>query len=60
MMLMKVSTKIQAMLKINPGFTKNTSVCQVRNGDDVDPPERIAPEEIPFLKYAAVTSCDVE
>jgi hypothetical protein len=32
----------------------------VLNGDDVYPPEYIAPEKIPLLNYAPVTSCDVE
>jgi hypothetical protein len=34
-----VSTKLQAVLKINPGFLAFTSVCQVHNGNDVDTPE---------------------
>jgi hypothetical protein len=55
-----VSTKLQAVLKINPGFSAFTCVSQILNGDDVDPPEDNAPEKIPFLKYAPVTSCDVE
>jgi hypothetical protein len=55
-----VSTKLQAVLKRNPGFSAFTSVCQVHNGDNVDPPKDIAPEKISFLKYAPVTSCDVE
>jgi hypothetical protein len=50
-----MSTKLQAVLKRNPGFSTFTSVCQALSGDDVDPPEKI-----PFLKYAPVTSCDVE
>jgi hypothetical protein len=33
-----VSTKLQAMLKRNPGFWTFISVCQVLNGVDVDPP----------------------
>jgi hypothetical protein len=32
----------------------------VPNGDDVDPPEVIAPEKMSLLKYSPVTSCDVE
>jgi hypothetical protein len=28
--------------------------------DDVDLPEDMAPEKSPLLKYAPVTSCDVE
>jgi hypothetical protein len=32
----------------------------VLNGDDVDPPEDIALEKIPWLKYAPVTSCDAD
>jgi hypothetical protein len=48
------------VLKRNPGFFTFTSVCQVLNADDVDPPEDIAPEKIPLLKYTPVTSCDVE
>jgi hypothetical protein len=28
--------------------------------NDVKPPEDIASEKIPFLKYAPVTSCDAE
>jgi hypothetical protein len=55
-----VSTKLQVVLKRNPGFSTFTCVCQVLNGDDVDPPEDIAPEKIPLFKDAPVTSCDVE
>jgi hypothetical protein len=55
-----VCTKLQAVLKRNPGFSTYTTVCQVLNGDDVDPPEDIAPEKILLLKYALVTTCDVE
>jgi hypothetical protein len=55
-----VSTKLQAMLKRNPGFSAFTSVCQVLNGDAVDSPEDITPEKIHLLNYAPVTSCDVE
>jgi hypothetical protein len=47
-------------VKSNTGFSTITSVCQVLNGDDVDPAEDIAPEEIPFLKYSPMTSCAVE
>jgi hypothetical protein len=32
----------------------------VFNGDDVDPPEVIAPEKMSLLKYAHETSCDAE
>jgi hypothetical protein len=46
-----VSTKLQAVLKRNLGFSTFTNVCQVLNGDP--------PEKIPLLKYASVTSCDV-
>jgi hypothetical protein len=45
------------VLKRTPGFSTFASVCQVLNGDDIDPHEDIAPEKIPFLK---VTSCDIE
>jgi hypothetical protein len=55
-----VSTKLQAVLKRNPGFSTFTSVCQVLNGDDVDPTEDTFPEKVPLLKYAPVTSFDVE
>jgi hypothetical protein len=55
-----VSTMFQAVLKRNPGFLAFTSVCLVLNGDDVDSPEDIAPEKIPLLKYAQVSSCDAE
>jgi hypothetical protein len=51
---------LQAVLKRNPGFLTVTSVCQVLNGDDVDPPEDIASEKIPLLKYAPMTSCNAE
>jgi hypothetical protein len=54
-----VSTKLQPDLKRNPGFSTFTSVCQVLNGADVDP-LKTAPEKIPLLKYAPVTSCDEE
>jgi hypothetical protein len=55
-----VPTKLQAGLRRNPGFSTFSSVCQVLNGDNVNPPEGIAPEKIPLLKYAPVPSCDVE
>jgi hypothetical protein len=55
-----VSTKLQAVLKRNPVFFTFTSVYWVLNGSDVVLPEDIAPENIPSLKYALVTSCDVE
>jgi hypothetical protein len=44
-----VSTMLQAVTK-NPGFSTFTSVCQVLNGDNVDPLEDIAPEKIRLLK----------
>jgi hypothetical protein len=55
-----VSSKLQAVLKRNSGFPTFSSVRQVHNGDDVCPPEDIAPEKIPLLKYAPVASCDEE
>jgi hypothetical protein len=58
--VVKVSTKLQAVLKRNVGFSTFTSVCQVLNGDIVDPSEDIAAEKILLLKYAPVTSCDGE
>jgi hypothetical protein len=33
-----VSTKLQLLLKRNTEFSTFTSICQVLNGDDVDPP----------------------
>jgi hypothetical protein len=54
------SIKLQAVSKRNSGFSTFTSIYQVLNGDDVEPPEDIVPEKIPLLKYAPVTSCDVE
>jgi hypothetical protein len=53
-----VSTKMHVML--NPGFFYFCQFCQVLNGDDVYPPEDIASERIPLLKYTLVTSSDVE
>jgi hypothetical protein len=35
-----------------PGFSTFINVCQILNGDDVDPPEDIAPEKIPLSEYA--------
>jgi hypothetical protein len=32
-----VSTKLQAVLERNPGYSTFTSVCQVLHPDDVDP-----------------------
>jgi hypothetical protein len=48
----KVSTKLKAMLKRNPGFLIITSACQLLNKDDVDAPEDIVPGEFlnSFLK----------
>jgi hypothetical protein len=48
------------VLKRNVGFSTFTSVCQVLNGDVVDPSEDIAAEKMPLLKYATWTSCDGE
>jgi hypothetical protein len=55
-----VCTNLQAVLERNSGFSTFTSVYQVLNGDDVDAAEDNAPEKIPLLKYAPVTSFDVE
>jgi hypothetical protein len=45
-----VSTKLQAVLKRNPGFSAFTSVyCEVLNGDHVDPAKNIAPDKIPLI-----------
>jgi hypothetical protein len=55
-----VSCKLQAMLKRNHGFSTFTIVCQVLNGDGVDPHEDIAPEKIPLLKYTPGTYFNVE
>jgi hypothetical protein len=57
-----VSTKLQAVLKRNPDFFflfTFTIVCQVRNGDDVDPNKDLGPKKIPLLKYTPVTSYDI-
>jgi hypothetical protein len=48
------------VLNNNAGFSTFTSVCQVLNGDDVDPLEGMDPEKIPLLKYTSVASCNVE
>jgi hypothetical protein len=40
-----VSTKLQAVVKRNPGFSTFTSFYQVLIEDDVNPPEDIAPEK---------------
>jgi hypothetical protein len=50
-----VSTKLQAVVKRNPGFSTFTSVRQVLNGDNVDSPEDIALKKIPSLRYVPVT-----
>jgi hypothetical protein len=55
-----VSPKLQVVVKRNSGYLIFTSVCQIHNGDGVDPPEDIALEKIPLLKCAPVTPCDVE
>jgi hypothetical protein len=56
-----VHNKLQELLKRNTGFSTFTSVCQVLNGDDIDPPlKTFAPEKISMLKYAPVTSCDAK
>jgi hypothetical protein len=54
------SSEFKAVLNRNSGFSIFTSVCQVLNGHDVDSHEDITAEKIPLLKYAPVTSCDVE
>jgi hypothetical protein len=41
--------------KRNSGYLIFTGVCQILNGDGVDPPEDIAPEKIPLLKCIPVT-----
>jgi hypothetical protein len=42
-----VATKLQAVLKRNPGFSTFTIICQVLKEDDVDPPEDVVLEKIP-------------
>jgi hypothetical protein len=48
------------VLKENPRFSTFASVCQVLNGDDVDPFEDIALVNISTLRYIPVISYDVE
>jgi hypothetical protein len=55
-----MSTKFQAVLVRNLGFSTFTSVCEILDGDDVYPLDDIAPEKISLLIYAPVISCDVE
>jgi hypothetical protein len=36
------------------------AICKFLDGEDIDPPEEISPGKFHLLKFAAMTSCDVE
>lgn len=56
----KVRNKLNAVLERNPGYDSLLAVCEILSGKTRTPPEDISPNYIPLLKYAPVTTCDVE
>jgi hypothetical protein len=36
------------------------AVLKILNGEDTDPPDNISPGKLNLLKFALMTSCDVE
>jgi hypothetical protein len=36
------------------------AICKILDAEDTDPPEEISPGKFNLLKFAAMTSCDVE
>jgi hypothetical protein len=57
----KVYTKFQAVLKRNPGYSIFMAVRKILDAEDTtDPPEDVSPGKFHVLKFAPVTSCDVE
>jgi hypothetical protein len=59
----KAYRKFKAVLKRNPGYSTFMAVGlgKILDGEDTtDPPEDISPGKFHLLKFARVTSCDVE
>jgi hypothetical protein len=56
----KVYRKFQAVLKRNPAYSTFMALSKILDGEDTDPPEDISPGKFHLLKFAPVTSCDVE
>lgn len=56
----KVSTKLNAVLNRNPGYSTLHTIYRICNGETVESIENILPSTIPLYKYAPVTTCDVE
>jgi hypothetical protein len=52
--------KFQAILKRNPGYSTFMAVLKILDGVDTDLPEDISRGKFHLLKFALVTSCDVE
>lgn len=57
---MKIVQKFQSVLKRNPGYATFKTVCRILDGEETEVPENISPGKCHLLKYAPVTSCDVE
>lgn len=56
----KVSTKLNAVLNRNPGYSTLHTIYRICNGETVESIENILPSTIPLYKHAPVTTCDVE
>lgn len=56
----KVSTKLNAVLNRNPGYSTLHTVCHTYNSETVKSVENILPSMIPLHKYALVMTCDVK
>jgi hypothetical protein len=56
----KIYRKFKAVLKRNPGHSTFMAVCKILNRQDTDPHDDIYPGKFHLLKFAPVTSCDVE
>jgi hypothetical protein len=52
--------KFQAVLKRNPGYSTFMAIRKILDREDTDPSEDISPGKFNLLKFAPVTSCDLE
>jgi hypothetical protein len=56
----KVYRTFQAILKRNPGSSTFMAIRKILDVEDTDAPEDISPGKFHLLKFAPVTSSDVE
>lgn len=55
----KINAKLESVLRRNPGYNTMKKICGVLRGED-EKVNEMNPADIASMKYAPITSCDVE